>query len=924
MSKLIQEIETFKQKAKAHLQNKKKTALMQIVQKYKDYENFISSSDIAAAIIDLEKLTDLKEPKNTPKHTTIPPLLRFGHLIADTKDGNGKPIKIPVPLILPYTENNAVLVDIENAKPDMIPALFQTIALRYLLTMKMKLCKFYFIDTDFGNSFPLFKNFENKQLREMINEPEEVDKLISYLEKTVSQANFGMHQSLTAYNAHSELMAKSYHFVFIDDFPRAFSSSALEGLLRLIDNKNAIRTGIHIFINYSRKNITPQTPYDFDINRFKKICGFIYAGENNDVSLHNWNKINAFPKYKIEIETKLPQNASEIIKFVNNIKEEEITLSLDEWIDDLKNDGKVWKETTMDGINVPIGFKSPTEKFHFYMANDNDKNCNDFFALIAGFPGYGKTVFLDNIIVNSCFKYPPDELQLFLADFKNGISFKKYRNLPHVKTLMLADNKEYALRILKYLIEEAKRRSKDFDKAEKECGEDEVVDKLAAYRRVTGKKMPRILLIMDEFQNLFQSHDMVTIEARNTLIKGVREWRALGISIILCTQDLTGVDFGEANTMITYRFALSLPEMESKKVIGNGAAQMLTNKGQAIMNNAKGDENKNEHFQGAYTSRYKEHVNWLAEYWKQEKGELPAKYVCETGTDANIVDNTTLWLQIENDKFTVNHNFCDTFVGKPDLLRDKHTCIRYRRQENSNTLIFGDDYKTAINTIAVSLIQIQKQSAESSRYYIVDCFDAGNKYHGSLNGLIDYSQEFHLFDAETIADCIANIEEELDNRKKANAQKQTTNERIVLAILNIQSCDELRAQKNEWGGTDPSATTTKLVKILDEGSTKGIHCIIHSVNYHSLEERIFSTDTMRKFENKIFLEGIDVEKTLIQLGVSGIEIPNVDKSGQMIVLNAKMDDEDYEQCNGYSKITATNANEMTEFISKLFNSNQDD
>ena len=942
MSKLKQEITAFEQKAKAHLANKWKNARSQIEQANEAYEKFIAKSDIVPAIADLEKLKGLKEPEHTPKSATIPPILRFGHLLAKSK--GGKPIgEIPIPLLLPYAENNAVLFDMENAYPDMVPALFQTIALRFLLTMKMKVCKFYFIDSDFGNSFSLFKSIinnkdnKNKQLQcEMLNKLEEINQLIDNLEETVSSASYlGSFPNLSAYNAQAGLMPHPYHFIFIDDFPNVFSNNtAFDRLFSLINKQNAVRVGIHIFINYCPKNDNPNN-YDiinFDINRFKDICGCICANTDGEISFHNWSNNISFPNFKIQLDTTLPKNKGELVNFINQIEEEKVSIDLDGWIEDLKNNRQIWKESTVNGIKVPIGFITPVSHFDFYLANDNDHDCNDFFGLVAGRPGYGKTVLLHNIIVNSCMKYPPDELHFYLADFAEGASFNIYRELPHVKSLMLSNNKEYALRMLEHLVVEARRRSILYDQAVKKSGKQ--VTTLAKYRKIleehpdinNGEKLPRIVFVMDEFHYLFNSIDKVTNKARVALCDGIKQWRKFGINIILCTQDLTGVDFGDANSKITYRFALNLLEWDSNTVIRNDAAKSLLRKGQTIMNNTSdGNKKMNIEFQCAFTNHYLDHVKWLAQVYKKlnNSEKLPAKYVCESGTDANIAENTTLFQQIKNNRFTIDNYNCDVFVGKPDLLRDKHTRIHYRRQENSNTLILGDDYKTAINTVAVSLIQMHKQSKQNSKLYVVDCFDAGNKFRGALDGFEHYSKDFVICNAQSIVNCVNEIEEELDTRKQANAQGQVTEERIVLAILNIQGCDELRSTKGEYGGTEPSPTTTKLVKILDEGAAKGIHCIVHALSYESLKERIFDSDVLIKFENKIFLKGIDIEKTLLNLGIMDMDISRVDKSGQMIVLNAKIDDEDYEQCNAYSEIPEDDKNAAINFISKLFKRNHD-
>jgi hypothetical protein len=360
-----------------------------------------------------------------------------------------------------------------------------------------------------------------------------------------------------------------------------------------------------------------------------------------------------------------------------------------------------------------------------------------------------------------------------------------------------------------------------------------VVDKLSVYRKITGDPMPRILLIMDEFQNLYQSVDMVSISAREKLVKGIREWRAFGISVILCTQTLSGVSFGEANDLITYLFALNSLEMDSKAVLRNNAAKFLTRKGQMIMNNtAGGNEQMNVEFQCAFTPRYLEHVKYLEQIYQQRHGALPVKYICESGTNADIADNKELSQRVIHDSFAINHQYCDVFVGKPDLLRNSHTRIRYRRQQNSNTLIIGEDFATAINTIAVSLIQLYKQSSPNSKFYVIDCFNVGDEYQGALDGISSYSSNFITGNAQSIVAGVDSIVDELEKRKQTAAQGRLTEERLVLAVLNTQNCYELKPQQSGMIPM-PSATATKLVKILNEGPPLGIHCIIHSLNYTS-------------------------------------------------------------------------------------------
>jgi hypothetical protein len=338
-----------------------------------------------------------------------------------------------------------------------------------------------------------------------------------------------------------------------------------------------------------------------------------------------------------------------------------------------------------------------------------------------------------------------------------------------------------------------------------------------------------------------------------------------------------------------------------------------------IMNNtADGNEQMNIEFQCAFTPRYLEHVKYLAQTYRQRHGTLPVKYICESGTDADIADNTELSQRFVHDSFAVNHQYCDVYVGKPDLLRNSHTRIRYRRQQNSNTLIIGEDFASLINTTAISLIQLHKQSASGSKFYVIDCFNVGDEYQGLLNEMHLYFSSFVTGNAQSAVTRIEEITAELEKRKQTASQGQFTEERLVLAVLNTQNCYELKPQQAGMIPV-PSATATKLAKIISEGPPLGIHCIIHSLNYTSLvgTGAIFQSSVLNYFENKIFLKGADIQNMLL----AGIKLNSVDESGQIIVLNSKMDGEAYEQCNAYSEITVNGNNRTVDFISQLLKRN---
>lgn len=901
-------LEKFTQRGLSFLQTSHNNAVKQIVDNLKLLNLFISKRTDSMALL---PWSSLKEDF-VPSDSVAPSRMRFG--VIQIVNSKGDAIKdVDIPLLL-STKVNAVLLDLAD-KSEKVPSLFQNIILRLLLSMRMDLVETSIVDMDFGASFPIISTITNTMFKnEVIYRQEDITKLIDKLEKEISEANkniLGRCQDIGAFNANNREMAHPYHFVFIDDFPNGFTSQSIDGLLRIIENGNAFRSGIIIFINYSAKNPRPR---DFDLNAFVKCCSCAHLANDGKISFHNWDFI--IPKRTVvQFDLNVTDKANEYVEFINGIKAKSINYTLDGWIEQLKNENKVWKGSTIDGIKIPIGYISPTKHFDFYMANDNDGSCNDFFALIAGRPGYGKTVLLHNIIVNSAMKYSPDELCLYLADFAEGASFSIYRELPHVKSLMLANNKEYALRMLEDVVLEAKKRSHLYQKAQKQYGRQ--ITKLSEYREVTNEKLPRILFVMDEFHTLFISTDNTTIRAKEVLCNGIRQWRKFGISIILCTQSINGVSFGNADTQITYRFALNLLEMDSKSVIRNDAAKSLVRKGQTIMNNtADGRVEMNIEFQSAFSPHYLEHVKYLSKLYADTYKKVHIPYLCESVTNADVVDNQMLKTLILADRIKPNYQCCDVFVGKPNLLREAHTRIRYRRQQNSNTLVIGDDFRTLIYSVMVQLIQLLYQSHMNSKFYLVDCFNVGDVFNGALDNIKTLSDCFIVGQSQDVPNYIDSLFEELERRKELQKQGIMSEERIALTILNTQNSYELRAQQGKFG-TEQSAVAKKLVAILSEGAPLGIHCIIHGLSYETLFKMsgvLESNKHFSMFENLILLKGADV----MNMFLGGIKVAIPEEEGQMIVINAKIDGETYEQCDAYSDFTTDKMNDTIQFMSNTF------
>lgn len=901
MSELEQHIEDFLKRGLDYLRQKGNNAYAQVQEEllklYKATE--IEESGMAIA--------EWETKFSNPTKTVVPVMLKYGDLLLKNDKGSLK-----IPFLLP-TSVNAVLFDVGD-DAESVPNLFQNIILRLLLSMKMDLVRVSIVDKDYGNSFSRISNIKNKAFyKQLIYQDEDISKLINNLAKETSKASqdyLGRFQNLDVYNAQAGELVRPYHFVFIDDFPNGFTSQAIEELLSLINNGNALRAGIMIFINYSKIN---PAPYGFDPGRLEEKCACLIK-QNGSLDLRNWNvqfPSNVTPK----LELSLPKNDVSIMRFINDLVVKKRMLSLNNWIEEMKSDRNLWSGDSTNGISVPIGFIDPTTHFDFRLACEN----RDFFALITGQPGCGKSWLLKNVIVNAALKYSPDELCFYLADFApNGGTFNIFEKLPHVRALMMNDNRKFVLRMFKDVLKETDRRSILYQEAQEEYGVE--IEKLSTYREVTRKPMPRIVFIIDEFQVLFPKNNSNseimddTAEARCLLERAIREWRKFGVSVILSTQTLTGFDIGEAvleNT--TYRFAMKEKERVSKDTIGNDAAKYLTEPGQVIMNNAGGEVSKNVLFQAASIENHKLVVDYLVEKYKEKKGEFRVPFVCKRGNFADIADNYKL-VDIINEAKEDNARCC-VYVGKHELLREEQTRLLYDRKPNSNTFIFGDDNKTLVFNVMLQLIQIKQQSHPNSKYYIVDCFNHGDDFRGSLEPLSSLSDSFVFRHAEDMDVIAEELNKELMRRKDAQRERMVE-ERVVLVVLNAQNCDALKPVHDRF--TNPSNSAQALSAILAEGSSFGIHCIIHAFSFASLfkSSGIFKEKELEHFTNRIALMGADTEdnmylsKTMRNL--------RLDEPRRMIVENGGLDGEVSEQCSVYSRFTVREHSIVGDFVSAFF------
>ncbi|TKG69924.1 FtsK/SpoIIIE domain-containing protein [Prauserella endophytica] len=218
-------------------------------------------------------------------------------------------------------------------------------------------------------------------------------------------------------------------------------------------------------------------------------------------------------------------------------------------------------------------------------------------ALIGGPSGSGKTNFLYALLGSLTARYSPDELALYLLDFKEGVSFaglapgrKDESWLPHARLVGVNVNtdREFGLALLRFLADELRRRSA--------AAKDHEVTNLAELREQDpGGHWPRIVAVIDEFQYLFAERDTVTSLATSLLEDLARRGRSQGIHLILASQDIAGIDAFWGKPAVFEQCTLRIAMPKARRVLAEtNQAAVAAPKWHAVVNHDSGIAHGNQ------------------------------------------------------------------------------------------------------------------------------------------------------------------------------------------------------------------------------------------------------------------------------------------------------------------------------------------
>ncbi len=518
------------------------------------------------------------------------------------------------------------------------------------------------------------------------------------------------------------------------------------------------------------------------------------------------------------------------------------------------NENERWLADSSSKLEIPIG-QSGVGRVHSLRLGVGTAQ----HAIIAGKTGSGKSSMLHAIITSALLKYSPDNLRLVLLDFKKGVEFQVYANcnVPHGDIIGIESHREFGLSALEYIDGCMQRRGELF--------RSRGVQDIASWNRIApDQHLPRMLLVVDEFQELFVEDDKLSAQASLILDRIVRQGRSFGIHAILSSQTLAGSYSLPRTTLgqMAVRIALQCDASDAQIIFAedNPAAARLRHPGQAIYNDAGGRIEGNQPMQIGWLPK-EEQEQWLHAIGKGYSNADPTtnilgRCVIYDGNRAATWNENNANRAIQNAKTNVNPEACWCVVGESVAISPAVT-FPLTNQAGRNLLIVGSEDQAAasvLHAVTCSFVRQYKGSGQPTIYALQGAKPTDGRALELPNLWKQLPCQVQVADLRSADDTLAQLADILKSRTESEADYSKNP--ILVNIIQMGRFRTLRRDDDfSLGGFGESAPSPDkcLEELLRDGPSQNIHVVAWMENYSTVS-RWLSRSSLREFEVRALMQ----------------------------------------------------------------------
>ena len=817
-----------------------------------------------------------------PPAESVPAGIRFGAMRVDMSELPGGipqdedlapslPLIMELPAFLPFPERCSLVLKARDQGRSQSVRELQTIMLRFLTSIPAGKVRFTIIDpVGLGDNFAAFMHLadydENLIGSRIWTEPAQIEKRLSditaHMENVIQKYLRNQYKSIEEYNAQAGEVAEPFRVLVVANFPANFSLDSARRLVSIVNSGSTC--GVYTLMSIDTKQPVPQ---GFNIADLEQ--GSISLVWKNDA--FHW-KDPELSKFKLILES--PPPADQVARLVRLVGERGRDANRVEVPFDFVMPTKdaIWKGDSRKGIDVPIGRSGATKQQVFQLGKGTAQH-----ALIAGKTGSGKSTLLHALITNLILKYSPKEIELYLIDFKKGVEFKPYaeNNLPHARVIAIESEREFGLSVLQRLDAILRERGDRF--------RDAGVNDLAGYRAFLDREerepdtllqngdakpsankhathCPRLLLIVDEFQEFFVEDDRLAQEAALLLDRLVRQGRAFGLHVLLGSQTLGGAYSLARSTIdqMAVRIALQCSDADAQLILNkdNTAARLLSRPGEAIYNDANGLIEGNDLFQTVWlTDARREALLREVSSRAEDVGHFPAPLVFEGNIAADIAHNQLLEKLLKARTWPETVRAPMAWLGEAIAIKDPTAAV-FRPHSGNHLLIVGQHEEAALSLCSAALISLAAQHDPSARFLILDSTpedDPGAGFLGKVAANLPHLVDF--VDRNNVGDYFGTLGALVAIRQKGESADRSPR---YLIIHGIHRFRDLRKSDDDMGfgrrGAERVVSATEhFANILRDGPSVGVHVIVWCDVLTNLQRSI-DRQLLREFGMRVLFQ----------------------------------------------------------------------